>query len=109
MKVLLLAAVASLALAAPAKLEYQKLAAGKYRLKIAGMVCTSCAKAMSEELKKLPGIGGAEADFGREEIVLAVKLEKSVKVSALRRALSRAERRVNIGSRYELRSIEFLP
>jgi copper chaperone CopZ len=95
--------------ASPGPIAYSELPPGRYTIEIRGMVCTVCARAIAAEWSKLPEVEGAAIDFEKETGVLSIRLSRTLQVSSLRRALRRAERVANLGVRFELRDIRYLP
>lgn len=102
--VLSLINAAALAAAVPSK-----LAAGRYDLKVSGFWCTTCGRAMENELKALPEVESVSFDFEAETVTLTVKLDHELKLSALRKALARASKRVNIGSKLDVVAVIYKP
>jgi hypothetical protein len=48
-------------------------------------------------------------DYDKEAGVVAIRLDRTLQVSSLRKALRRADRTANMGTRYELRDIQYIP
>ena len=88
---------------------YSELPPGRYSVGVRGMLCTVCARAIAAEWAKVPGVEKATMDFGRDEGVVTVRLDRTLPVAALRKALRRAEKVANLGARYELQQIQYLP
>ena len=105
----LLLLVAGAARAADAPPAYTELPPGRYSVVVAGMICTVCARAIAAEWTKLPEVDKASMDFGKGTGVVSVRLDRTLPVSVLRKALRRAERVSNLGARYELRDIRYIP
>jgi len=112
----LAAAVAAPAAGAPTRptplaepVAYQELPAGRYGIQITGMLTTTCARGIEEELQKLPEVESAKVDFETETLSLTIKLKHSLRVKALRKALHRAADLVNLGADYSAGKITFLP
>lgn len=89
--------------------QYTQLTSGRYTLKVSGMLCTVCAKAIEAELAKLEEVDSAKADFELDAVLLVIKIERTLKVSTLRRALQKAARRVNMGAKFEVASLQYRP
>jgi copper chaperone CopZ len=106
---LLLLAVSVRAADAPAAPAYTELPPGRYSVDVRGMVCTVCARAIAAEWAKLPEVEKAAVDFDKESAVVTVRLDRTLRVSVLRRALRRAERVANLGGRFELGAIRYIP
>lgn len=107
---LLLSLAGAARASAPAlPLYYSELPPGRYSVDVRGMLCTVCARAVAAELAKLPEVEKASMDFDREQGVVAVRLDRTLQVSALKKALRRAEKAANLGARYELRQIQYIP
>lgn len=109
LSLLLLAAAPARASAPAVPIYYTELPPGRYAIGVRGMLCTVCAKAIAMEWSKVPGIEKATMDFDKEQGVVAVRLDRTVQVSALRKALRRAEKAANLGARYDLQTIQYLP
>jgi len=115
----LLAAVLSAGVAAWGKPEftlpseeptaYSQLPSGRYSIKIIGLLTTTCCRAIEIEMKKLPEVESAKADFETETLTLAIKLDRTLKMSTLRKALHLAADRVNFGGDYFAGRVTFLP
>jgi copper chaperone CopZ len=106
---LLLLAAAARAANAPGAPAYTELPPGRYAVGVRGMICTVCARAIAAEWAKLPEVEQSSVDFDKESGVVAVRLDRTLQVSALRKALRRAERTANLDGRYELRDIQYIP
>ena len=101
--VLLFVAAAARAADAPV------LPAGRYSVVLRGMLCKVCARAIAAEWAKLPEVEKSSVDYDKETGVVAIRLDRTLQVSSLRRALRRAERVANLGARFELRDIQYIP
>lgn len=99
--------LASLLMGAP--LSESELPSGRYAVKISGMLTTTCGRAIERELAKLPAVESASVDFDSETATVTVKLDAVLTQAALRRALRRAARLVDLGTRYEPGEIKYLP
>ncbi len=88
---------------------YSELPPGRYSVGVRGMLCTVCARAIVQEWAKLPGVEKAVMDFDKEQAIVTVRLDRTLPVSALRKALRRAEKDANLSARYELLQIQYLP
>ena len=107
---LLLLAVAARAADAPgAAPSYTKLPPGRYSVALSGMICTVCARAIAAEWAKLPEVETSSVDYEKESGVVTIRLDRTLRVSALRKALRRAERTANLGARFELHDIQYIP
>jgi hypothetical protein len=104
--VLLLLAAAARAANAPA---YSELPPGRYTVGVRGMICTVDARAIAAEWAKLPEVEKSSVDYEKETGIVSVRLDRTLQVSSLRKALRRAERTANLGARYELRDIQYIP
>lgn len=107
--VLLLAASARAANAPGQAVAYRELPPGRYSLELRGMICTVCARAIAAEWAKLPEIEKASVDYHTETGLVDVRLDRTMQVSVLRKALRRAERVANMGGRFTLGEIRYIP
>jgi copper chaperone CopZ len=89
--------------------SYKELPAGRYTVKIIGMLTTTCARGIENEVMKLPEVESAKVDFDQETMTVTVKLNKTLRLSVLRKALHLAADRVNFGVDYFVGKIVFLP
>lgn len=83
--------------------------AGRYAMKISGFFCTTCGAAMKQEVGALPEVSEIDFDFDTETLFVTVRLERTLRLSALRRALRRASSRVNIGSKLDVIDVTYRP
>jgi cation transport ATPase len=83
--------------------------AGRYAMKISGFFCTTCGVAMKREVGALPEVSEADFDFDTETLFVTVRLERTLRLSALRRALRRAAARVDIGSKLDVADVTYRP
>ena len=88
---------------------YKKLPSGRYAAKVSGMLTTTCGRAIEREVSKLKEVESAKVDFDAERLVVTVRLDKTLRVSVLSRALHRAARKVNLGTDYVLGALTYLP
>jgi cation transport ATPase len=111
MRLLLAALLTALMLpasaAAPAAPAYEELPPGRYNMDITGMLATVCSRAVAAEFARLPEVEKAEVDFDAERATILVRLDRTLKVSALRKALRRAEKLSRLGGRYDLKNISY--
>lgn len=107
--ILLTAAGAARAADPALPLYYTELPPGRYTVGVSGMRCTVCARAIALEWAKLAGVDKATMDFDKEEGVVSVRLDRTLQVSALKKALRRAEKTANLGARFEIRQISYIP
>jgi len=89
--------------------RYKVLREGRYKCVVAGVLCNACTRAVVEGLKKIKGIKDAKFDF--EDGFLWLYIEENAQVSTrkIRRALAHAGRRVDLGTRYQITDIRFVP
>jgi hypothetical protein len=88
---------------------YKNLPAGRYEIKIIGMLTTTCGRGIEIEVMKRPEVESARVDFETETLFLTVKLSRTLRLSALRRALRSAAERIDLGAGYSVGRITFLP
>lgn len=88
---------------------FSVLLPGVYSCEVRGMICTACAGEIVESLKAVAGVESARVDFDRRLLLLTVAQDKAVPVVALRRALQRAARRIDLGTSFTVGKIEYIP
>lgn len=106
---LALAAAARAADAPGPAVAYRELPPGRYSVEIHGMICTVCARAIAAEWARDPAIAKAAVDYHTDSGVVEIRLDRTLQVSALRKALRRAERVSNLGARFTLGDIRYIP
>lgn len=94
---------------APAAPVYEELPPGRYTMDITGMVATVCSRAVAAEFGRLPEVERVEVDFDAERASVLVRLDRTLRVTALRKALRRAEKLSRLGARYDLKNIAYRP
>ena len=104
--VFLLLAAAARAADAPAFVE---LPPGRYSVALRGMICTVCARAIAAEWARLPAVEKASVDYEKDTGTVTIRLDHALRVSVLRKALRRAEAVANLGARFELGDIRYIP
>lgn len=108
MALLLAAALAAPAFAAsPTTREFTELPPGRYTIALTGLISTVCGRAIAAEWARLPETEAASVDFEKSAADLTVRLDRTLKVAALRKTLRRAEKVANLGGHYDLRSITY--
>lgn len=95
------------AAAPPNAREFTELPPGRYVISLTGMLSTVCGRAIASEWAKLPEVETASVDFDRSTAIVTVRLDRTLRVSVLRKTLRRAERVANLGSHYDLRDISY--
>lgn len=105
----LLLAAAPAAASDPAAPVYAELPPGRYVMSVTGMVSTVCARAIAAEWGKLPEVEKVTVDFDAERAVVLVRLDRTLKVSVLRKTLRRAEKLARLGATYDLKDISYKP
>lgn len=108
MKLLLALLLAALPAAAAAP-AYEELPPGRYALTVTGLVCTVCARAVAAQWSRLPEVEKASVDFETERAVVLVRLDSTLRVASLRKALRRAEKLARLGARYDVKDIAYKP
>lgn len=83
------------------------MTSGRYEVELEGMLCRVCARLVSEEAGKLQEVEKAGTDLDVETLSLTVRPGRKLALSKLLRALTRAARRANLGTRYEIVSIRY--
>lgn len=83
------------------------MTAGRYAVKVSGLLTRTCEKAVAQEVARLPEVEKAGADFEKDEVYLVIRLGKTLRASALRKALARASKRVNLGSPIEIERVRY--
>ena len=92
-----------------APITYSELPAGRYSVKVSGMLTTTCSRAIEREMAKLPQVEAVSVDFDAESMQVTVRLDHTLAVSTLRRALHRAAKKVQLGADYVPGAISYLP
>ncbi len=87
--VLLLLAAGARAANGPGAPAYTELPPGRYTVSVHGMICTVCARAIAAEWAKLPEVDKSSLDYDKESGVVSVRLDRTLQVSSLRKALRR--------------------
>ena len=90
-------------------IAYKTLPSGHYAVKIIGMLTTTCGRGIEIETMRLPEAESAKVDFERETLFLTIRINQTLRLSALRKALHLASDRVNLGVDYFVGKIAFLP
>ncbi|UPT73182.1 MAG: cation transporter [Elusimicrobiota bacterium] len=80
---------------------------GRYTVKLNGLICTVCGRAIAAEWARLPEIESASVNFDKSEALISVRLDRTLKVAVLQRTLRRAEKLANLGAKYEMRGIAY--
>jgi copper chaperone CopZ len=88
---------------------YTKLPPGRYSLVLHGMICTVSARAIAAQWTKLPEVDKVDVDFDKSTAVISVRLASTLRVSSLVKGLRRAAKIANLGERYELSDILYVP
>lgn len=83
------------------------LTSGRYAVKVTGLLTRTCERAVVEELSRLPEVEKAGASLEKDEVYVFVRLGRSLRASALKKALTRASKRVNLGSPIEIESVRY--
>lgn len=102
-------AAAAPAAAEPAAPVYNELPPGRYSMAVTGLVSTVCSRAIAAEWSRLPEVEKAAVDFDAETAVILVRLNKTLRVAALRKALRRAEKLARLDGRYDFKDIVYKP
>jgi hypothetical protein len=89
--------------------SYKTLPSGHYAVKVIGMITTTCGRGIEIEVMRLPEVEEAKVDFDKETLYLTVKLNRTLRLPALRKALHLASDRVNLGVDYFVGRITFIP
>lgn len=95
--------------AAPSDAPWPEMATGRYEIKLEGMLCNACTRVIAEEALKLEEVEKAQADIDSDTLTLTIKPDRLLGLSRLRRALTRASRRANLGRRFTVQSVRRKP
>ncbi|MCX5788990.1 MAG: heavy-metal-associated domain-containing protein [Elusimicrobia bacterium] len=93
----------------PPDRRFTDLKSGIYDCEVRGMICSACAAVITQEVKRLSGVENAAVDFDRRILRVIVKPGRVVPVSQIKRALNRAAGRIDLGGRYLLGEIRYIP
>ena len=109
-KLLLAALIAASLSAAPSKstVHQKDLTAGRYDVRVTGLLCTTCARAIKEAFEKIESIESVEPDYAHGRLIITVSIDSNVSVSSLRRALRKATRRIRLPTKFRLASVEYI-
>ena len=84
------------------------LTTGRYELVFSGVLCSECLRGLARELAADPAVASASPDLDKSQVLVAIKKGKTLKVRALRRDLKRAQKRVNLGAKYEVAAVRYV-
>jgi hypothetical protein len=87
--------------------EFTELPPGRYAIALTGLLTTVCGRAIAAEWAKLPEVESASVDFDKSVGFVSVRLDRTLRVSTLRKTLRRAERLANLGTHYDIRDISY--
>lgn len=107
MRTIVLLAAAFAAPALTATREFTELPPGRYTVSLTGLICTVCGRAIAAEWAKLPEVESVSVDFNKSSAVVAVRLDRTLRVAALRKSLRHAEKLANLDAHYDLRNISY--
>jgi len=104
----LVLALAALAGRAPAaERQFVELPPGRYTMSVKGLLCAVCARAVAAEWKKLPEVEDASVSRESGKAELTVRIDRTLKVASLVKALKRAETTANLGASYQMSGIAY--
>jgi copper chaperone CopZ len=83
------------------------LTPGKYEVRVDGMLCRTCARAIVEELGKLKEVQSVSADYDHEAFILTIAPNRSLKLARLIAVLGRAAERVDLGTRFTILGVKY--
>ena len=89
--------------------EFAELRAGRYAIKLDGLLCTACTRAIVTEISKLDAVLEASGNFEKSEVLVAIKPDAKLSMTNLRRALRKAARRADLGTKFEIASVTYRP
>ncbi|PIR18830.1 MAG: hypothetical protein COV48_05375 [Elusimicrobia bacterium CG11_big_fil_rev_8_21_14_0_20_64_6] len=87
--------------------EFTELPPGRYSIILTGLISTVCSRAIAAEWAKIPEIESASVDYGKATAHITVRLNRTLQVSALHKALRHAEKLANLDAHYELHDIAY--
>ncbi|MBI5239265.1 MAG: hypothetical protein HY926_02235 [Elusimicrobia bacterium] len=88
---------------------YKRMPSGHYAVKVIGMLTTTCGRGIEIETMRLPEVESAKVDFDKETMFLTVRINHTLRLPTLRKALHLASDRVNLGVDYFVGRITFIP
>lgn len=106
MKSLLLAAFFTIGAAAAERLP--DLTSGRYELTVEGLLCRSCAQAISDELLKQKEVVKVQPDFDHEALIVTIRPGHVLTQSKLSKCLSKAASRIDLGTKFRLKAVKYL-
>ena len=89
--------------------EFNELRSGRYALKMSGILCNACTRAIVTEVSKLDPVLEAKGDFDAGEILIVVKPDRKLSMASVRKALRKAARRADLKTRFEITSVTYRP
>ena len=78
---------------------------GRYKLTLMGILCNACTRAVVEDLRELEGVRAASFDFEEGLLDLTITHGAKVRIRRIERTLSRASRRVDLGTQFRIGEI----
>jgi len=103
----LLTAISVAAPAAAAKQAFPDLAAGRYEIRLDGLLCHTCGRMIVEEVSALPQVQKAQVDFERGMMTLTVRPGQTLKMGRLQRALKRASKRADLDTQFTIQAVDY--
>lgn len=87
----------------------RRLPEGSYRLKVSGVLCNACTKAIVENLRRVAGVQSASFSFEEGFLRLTIAKGKWIRMSSVYRAVGRAGRTVKLGTRFKVTELRKEP
>lgn len=94
---------------APRERVFNLLRAGTYECEVTGMICQSCSRGITKAVSEVDGVEKAVVDLERGLLRLTVSDGRTIPMSAVERALAKAEARVNLGTSFRIQKIRYVP
>jgi len=90
-----------------ADIAFDVLRPGTYSIEVRGMLCFACADAIRDQLERIEGIENVLADFDSRTFFLTVGKNHTVPVPAIKQALRKASKKINLGTEFTLEKLRY--
>lgn len=87
--------------------RFQDMTPGRYEVLLDGLLCRTCVRFVVEEAASLKEVEKASGDFDQETLFIVVRPNTTLKAAKLQKALRRAAKRADLGTRFQIRSIRY--
>jgi cation transport ATPase len=87
--------------------DWPDLTSGRYEVRLEGMLCHSCARAIVDQVITLKEVEKASADFEQETLYVTIRPDATLTAKKLRKSLRKAAHKVDLDTKFDIANVRY--